>query len=59
MGIRGEKKLEAIPAPVFAQVVGLAQGNHEAIHDFLTGWFLISLKTRDEWNGLAENDPIE
>ena len=57
LGIAGELKLEAIPSPIFCQVVGLAEERHlEAIRGFLGSWFRFVVRTRDEWNDLQEND---
>lgn len=59
LGLAGEKKLETIPAPVFAQVTGLLSENYfEVIRGFLGGWFRIVRRTRDEWNNLNEADAV-
>lgn len=53
LGVAGEPKLEAIPAPVFCVVVGLANENYfEAIRSFLGSWFRITSSTRDEWQNI-------
>jgi hypothetical protein len=55
LGIEGEEKMEAIPAPVFAKAIGLGDENYlEAIRGFLGNWFRFALRTREEWNRLPE-----
>jgi hypothetical protein len=57
LGLSGELKFEAIPSPVFCQVVGLPnEGYFEAIRSFLGGWFRFISRTRDEWSQLDENN---
>lgn len=50
LGLAGEAKIEAIPSPIFATVVGLPRENYfEEIQSFLGGWFNIVLRDREEW----------
>ena len=53
LGIAGEPKLEAIPAPVFCAVLGLASEKYfEEIRSFLSSWFRVTQSTRDEWQNV-------
>jgi len=58
--ITGEARLEAIPAPVFADAVNLSGENfREHIAEFLQGWFTLSHRTRDEWEQMDSTNEDE
>ena len=59
LGLTGENKLEAIPAPVFVQIAGLPKENYfEEIRSLLGDWFGIVCRTREEWQNMSESDLI-
>ena len=65
LGIKGEPKLEAIPVPVFLQVMEIgfgADGNSRRIlakNFFLeSNWFELIWQEKDKWNRLSESDTM-
>ena len=60
LGIKGDKKFQAIPAPVFSQILNLGAErfqNQKKIIEFLGPWFNLSVLDRcDIWDQMGDEE---